>query len=83
MNWMDRARRELQQPTRLRTANTAETPLTAVMAVSDPAASAEAAEALRADWEERAAIMEFDGGLPREDAERAAWEQVYAHHRLN
>lgn len=24
-------------------------------------------------WEERAAIMEHDGGLEREDAERKAW----------
>ena len=27
----------------------------------------------REAWEERAAIMEFDGELSREDAERAAW----------
>lgn len=31
-----------------------------------------------ADWQERAAIMEFEGGLPREDAERAAWECMEA-----
>jgi hypothetical protein len=32
-------------------------------------------------FEERAAIMEFDGGLPREDAERAAesWAAQYLH----
>ena len=30
----------------------------------------------RADYEDRAAIMEFDGGLSREDAERAAGEIV-------
>lgn len=28
-------------------------------------------------FEERAAIMEFDGGLPREEAERLAYEIVY------
>lgn len=27
-------------------------------------------------FEERAAIMEHDGGLPREEAERRAWESV-------
>jgi hypothetical protein len=33
-------------------------------------------EALREAFEERAAIMEFDGGMSREDAERAAWALV-------
>lgn len=28
------------------------------------------------DWNERAAIMEFDGGLPRSEAEAAAYERV-------
>lgn len=32
-------------------------------------------EDLRAQWEERAAIMEFDGGEPRIVAERQAYEQ--------
>jgi hypothetical protein len=27
-------------------------------------------------WDERAAIMEFDGGLTREEAEAAAWREV-------
>lgn len=31
-----------------------------------------------ADWQERAAIMEFDGGLSREEAERAAFECMEA-----
>ncbi len=30
----------------------------------------------RAEFEERAAIMEFDGGLSREDAEIQAYEDV-------
>jgi hypothetical protein len=30
----------------------------------------------REEWEERAAIMEFDGGLAREEAEQAAWKLV-------
>lgn len=28
------------------------------------------------DWQERAAIMEFDGGMSRQDAERAAYDCV-------
>jgi len=30
----------------------------------------------REDWEERAAIMEYDGAMSREDAERLALEDV-------
>lgn len=30
-------------------------------------------EEIREDFEERAAIMEFDAGLSRQDAEAAAW----------
>jgi hypothetical protein len=30
----------------------------------------------RMDWEERAAIMEYDGGMDREAAERAAYFDV-------
>lgn len=30
-----------------------------------------------AEYEERAAIMEFDGGMTREAAERAAWLEVF------
>jgi len=29
-------------------------------------------------WQERAAIAEFDGGLPRYDAEQLAWREVTA-----
>lgn len=31
-----------------------------------------------ADWQERAAIMEFDGGLSRDEAERAAYQCMEA-----
>ena len=31
---------------------------------------------LRFEWMERAAIMEYDGGLPREEAERKALERI-------
>lgn len=34
-------------------------------------------EARRDLYEERAAIMEFDGGLRREEAEAAAWREVF------
>jgi hypothetical protein len=33
-------------------------------------------EGLRDAWEERAAIMEWDGGLARPEAERAAWGRL-------
>ena len=32
------------------------------------------------EWEERAAIMEFEGGLTREEAERAAYQCMEAQH---
>lgn len=32
-------------------------------------------------FEERAAIMEYEGGLPREEAERLAYEIVYGKHK--
>lgn len=28
------------------------------------------------DWSERAAIREYDGGLPRDEAEKAAYKEV-------
>lgn len=40
-------------------------------------------EALREEFEERAAIMEFDGGLSREEAEREAWALVTGQRRLH
>jgi len=32
---------------------------------------------LRDAYEERAAILEFDAGFPRAEAERLAWAEVY------
>jgi hypothetical protein len=99
MNWLDRARREIQKSARRRTAITAERTLTAVMAVphrafwkksrasigSNGSASIqripEIADA-REDFEERAAIMEFDGGLSRDEAEREAWALVSKSYQL-
>lgn len=34
-------------------------------------------------WEERASIIEYDGGQPRRDAERRAYVQVKREHRPN
>ena len=34
-------------------------------------------------YEERAAIMEFDGGLSRDEAEREAWALVSKRYRLH
>ena len=38
--------------------------------------AAEVLAAVRELFEERAAIMQFDGGLPRAEAERLAWTDV-------
>ena len=35
------------------------------------------------DFEERAAIMEYDGGMSRDEAERRAWALVSKRHRLH
>ena len=40
-------------------------------------------ESLREAYEERAAIMEFDGGLSRDEAEREAWALVSKLYRLH
>lgn len=40
-------------------------------------------EDAREDFEERAAIMEFDGGLSRDEAEREAWALVSKLYRLH
>lgn len=34
-------------------------------------------------WNERAAIIEYEGGQPRRDAERRAYVQVKREHRTN
>ena len=46
-------------------------------------APADKSETLRDEFEERAAIMEFDGGLTREEAEREAWALVINRRRLH
>jgi hypothetical protein len=91
MNWLERARREIPKSARRRTANSAERNLTAVMAVPDQGLWEKSAasigsngstspslllESVREAYEERAAIMEFDGGLSRDEAEREAWALV-------
>ena len=40
-------------------------------------------DTLREEFEERAAIMEFDGQLTRKEAERAAWALVSTRYRLH
>jgi hypothetical protein len=88
----ERARREIPKSARRRTANSAERTLTAVMAVlpglreklegsfgsngSAPTQRISEKEDVWEAYEERAAIMEFDGGLSRDEAEREAWALV-------
>ena len=98
MNWLERARREIPKSTQRRTANSAERTLTAVMAVPHPGLWEKSAasigsngstspshllESVQEAFEERAAIMEFDGGLSRDDAEREAWALVSERYRLH
>jgi hypothetical protein len=90
-----RARREIQERTPTATANSADRSLTAVMAVADPAFQRACVHAmgvapenlpLRAmleEFEERAAIMEFDGGLSRQDEEREAASALIRRYRLH
>jgi hypothetical protein len=40
-------------------------------------------ESVREAYEERAAIMEFDGGLSRDGAEREVWALVSKRYRLH
>ncbi len=100
MNWLERARREIQESARRRTANSAERNLTAVMAVPAPALREKLEgsigsngstspprllepESLLEAYEERAAIMEFDGGLSRDETEREAWALVSKLYQLH
>ena len=93
MNWLERARREIQKSARRPTAITVERTLTAVTAVPRPALYGKVGAPIgnngsaptqlatrtgdaREDFEERAAIMEYDGGLSRDEAEREAWALV-------
>jgi hypothetical protein len=87
MNWLHRARREISERADQPTANSAERNPTAAMAVMPGGIRKELgasfggngsegrplpeSEELRDAFEERAAIMEFDGGMNREEAE---WE---------
>jgi hypothetical protein len=89
MNWLERARREMQEKREQPTANSAERDPPAVMAAPHSAARTRPSpsigsngstagaqmlesEALREDYEERSAIIEFDGSLPRNEAEFVA-----------
>ena len=96
MNWLNRARREIGGMAVRPAANTAERNPTAVTAVPGPKPWAsigsngserlvgfDESDALRDAFEERAAIMEYDGGLSREDAEREAWALVTDPRRLH
>jgi hypothetical protein len=92
MNWLESARREFRECARCPTANTAERTLTAVTAVPPGAFWKKSKvstqlkpgeEQALEDFEERAAIMEFDGGLSRDEAERAAWASIINRYRVH
>jgi hypothetical protein len=98
MNWLERARREITESARRRTASTAEGHPTAVMAVRDSLVPGEPARSIGGNgsaligvmpksqvldeaFEERAAIVEFEGGATRQDAERIAGAVVWTQPR--
>lgn len=100
MDWMARARREIPECAKRRTAVTAVGGLSAVLAVHSSGRSRQAEpsfgssgsavglraldpEALHEEFVERAAILEFDGGLSRDEAERRAWEIVVIRHTVH
>lgn len=96
MNWLQRARREISERVSEPTANTAEGHPMAVLGERPPIELGSIGSngstrpwqllesgTAREEFEERAAIMEFDGRLTREDAERAAWALVAARYRLH
>jgi hypothetical protein len=100
MNWLDRARREIQESAQRSTANTDEGNLVAVTAVLYPILQEKSGVsmynnggakpvrilepgAVWEDFEERAAILEFDGGLNREGAEDAAWALIVKKYSLH
>ena len=97
MNWLERARREISGSVLQPTANGAERNSSAALAGTHPASEEISfgsngsappvwmpeSIVAREAFEERAAIMEFDGGLSRAEAERAAWVLVRNLHRLH
>ena len=96
MNWLQRARREISGRAGEPTANTAEGPPTAVLGSrplvelgsigsngSAPPRQMLESDILREEFEERAAIMKFDGKLTREEAELAAWALLSTRNRLH
>lgn len=83
MNWLARARSEIGTEGRQGTADTAERNATAVTAVPSESVSTRSAAELHVEYEERAAILEFDGGMSRDDADRLARSLVYGNARLH
>jgi hypothetical protein len=93
MNWLKRARREISGLGNPATAETAERGSTTTTSWKARASigsngssrfqGSELLQGLQDDYEERAAILEFDGGLSREHAEAAAWALIYKNRRLH
>lgn len=97
MNWLERARREICAPPTANTADGNLTAATAVPTPAFPgvmrtsigsngcASGAPPSDrtAVLEEFDERAAIMEFDGGLTRDAAEQAAWGLILDRRRLH
>jgi hypothetical protein len=97
VNWLERARREIGSPGSANTAKRSLMAVTAVSPLPGECETSASigsngrevndafltGDDVREDFAERAAIMEYDGALPRADAERAAWEMVSKRYRIH
>lgn len=90
MSYLDRLKRKISQQDAPRGGATKVTKAPFVPFVATPAAPLRQISAAsgptpidREAFEERAAIIEFDGGLSRDEAERTAWAMILQRRRLH
>lgn len=74
--WLAKARQNVDQNRQRRRMNWAQRASALLSTIDDPERRAD----LREQFEERAGIAEFDGGSPRDESERIAYEQI--HHQI-
>lgn len=89
MNWLKRAQREIPNCSERSTAITAERGQVEELKPSNVSNGSISSalivdlEESQEEFEDRAAIMEYEGGLTREKAERAAWTITADPHRMH
>jgi hypothetical protein len=54
-----------------------------LLATNEPDADGWTLADVMYDWSERAAVLEYDGGLSRADAERESWQRVMCRSRVH